>query len=235
VNERDDHLRYEEDLAAYLLDALSGEEAGDFERHLQDCPRCRERARWLSGSVELLPTAIEQVEPPPQLRERLMRTVHAEAKRERSQAGREERGPAGYRRGRLARLLSVPRPALALGAAAVIAVAAVGGYALGSGGDETTTVTARAAPGVTATVERDGDRGILRVSGLEQRTDGIYEVWLERDGKVEPSTLFQVQRDGTGAAAIPRGLEGADRVMVTLEARGGSAQPTRAPLIVAKV
>jgi hypothetical protein len=164
-----------------------------------------------------------------------MRTVHAEAERERAQGAREARSPAGYRRGRLARLLSVPRPALALGAAAVIAVAGVGGYALGSGGDESATVTARAAPGVSATVERDGDGGILRVAGLEQRTDGIYEVWLERDGKVVPSTLFQVHRDGTGAAAIPRGLEGADRVMVTLEPRGGSAKPTRAPLIVAKL
>ena len=84
-------------------------------------------------------------------------------------------------------------------------------------------------------MERTGDKGILRVSGLPQRTDGIYEVWIARDGKVEPSTLFQVHRDGSGAAAIPDGLDGADQVMVTLEPPGGSAKPTRAPLIVTKL
>jgi hypothetical protein len=73
------------------------------------------------------------------------------------------------------------------------------------------------------------------VSGLPQRTDGIYEVWIARGEQIEPSTLFQVHRNGSGAAAIPSGLEDADQVMVTLEPRGGSAKPTRAPLIVAKI
>ena len=60
-------------------------------------------------------------------------------------------------------------------------------------------------------------------------------MWIARDGQVEPSTLFQVHRDGTGAAAIPDGLEDADQVMVTLEPPGGSPQPTRAPIIVTKI
>jgi len=222
MNERDDHITYEDDLAAYLLDALPGDEARDFERHLDGCARCQERARWLQGSIDMLPVAVEQVEPPPALRERLMQTVHAEV------------APAP--RKRWSWHISIPRPMIAV-AAAVLAAVAIGGYALGSGGDGQETVTARAdAPaGVAASVERTGDQGILRVSGLPQRTDGIYEVWIARDGKVEPSTLFQVNRDGDGAAAIPRGLDGADQVMVTLEPRGGSVQPTRAPIIVAKI
>jgi len=222
MNERDDHITYEDDLAAYLLDALPGDEARDFERHLDGCARCQERARWLQGSIDMLPVAVEQVEPPPALRARLMQTVHAEV------------APAP--RKRWSWHISIPRPMIAV-AAAVLAAVAIGGYALGSGGDGQETVTARAdAPaGVAASVERTGDQGILRVSGLPQRTDGIYEVWIARDGKVEPSTLFQVNRDGDGAAAIPRGLDGADQVMVTLEPRRGSVQPTRAPIIVAKI
>jgi hypothetical protein len=134
-------------------------------------------------------------------------------------------------------LFAIPRPALALGATLLAAVA-VGGYALGTGGgdaDETVTARGQAPAGATAIVERTGDEGILRVSGLPQRTDGIYEVWIARDGEVVPSTLFQVHRDGSGAAAIPEGLEDADQVMVTLEPRGGSAKPTRAPIIVTKI
>ena len=230
MNERDDHLPYEDDLAAYLLDALPGEEARRFERHMDGCPRCQEHALWLRGSVDMLPSAIEQLEPPPALRERLMQTVRAEAEADSSPARRPRRRRRGW-------LSSVPRPAIAL-AAIVIAAAAVGGYALGSGGDGNETVTATAnstAPGVRASVERTGDRGILYVSGLPQRPGHIYEVWVARDGKVQPSGLFQVERDGTGAAAIPRGLDKADQVMVTLEPAGGSTQPTRAPLIAADI
>lgn len=226
MNQRDEHLPYEDDLAAYLLDALPGDEARAFERHLNGCARCQERARWLQGSVEMLPAAVEQHEPPPALRDRLMATVHAEV------------APAPRRRATWReRLFAVPRPALAM-AAVLLAAVAIGAYALGSaGGDgqETVTATAAAPPGVTATVERTGDKGILRVDGLEQRTDGIYEVWIARGDTVEPATLFQVNREGRGAAAIPEGLDGADQVMVTLEPRGGSAKPTRAPIIVAKI
>lgn len=224
MSQQDDHIRYQDELAAYLLDALPGDEARAFERHLDSCPRCQERARWMQGSIDMLPATVEQVEPPPALRERLMRTVHADA------------APAPRKRRAWRDLFAIPRPVIAVTAAALAAVA-IGAFALGSAGDGQETVTARAeAPaGVTATIERTGDKGILRVSGLAQRTDGIYEVWIARDGKVEPATLFQVHRNGSGAAAIPRGLDGADQVMVTLEPRGGSAKPTRAPIIVATI
>jgi anti-sigma-K factor RskA len=230
VNDQD-HMRFEDDLAAYMLDALPGDEARRFERHLDGCAHCQERARWLKASVEMLPAAVEQVEPPPALRERLMTTVRAEAE----QAGRTP-AVSKVRRRTWRNLFTIPRPALAMAALLLVAVA-VGGYALGSGGDGDATVTAtgQAPPGASVVVERTGDKGILRVSGLAQRRNGIYEVWIARDGQVEPSTLFQVHRDGSGAAAIPEGLEDADQVMVTLEPPGGSPKPTRAPIIVTKL
>jgi anti-sigma-K factor RskA len=231
VNRRDDQLPYEDDLAAYLLDALPGDEAHRFERHMDGCARCQEQARWLRGSVEMLPTAIEQLEPPPALRERLMETVRAEADADSPPVQRLRRRRRGW-------LSSEPRPAIAL-TAIVIAAAAVGGYVLGSGGDNSETVTATAkstVPGVRASVERTGDEGMLRVSGLPQRPGHIYEVWVARAGAApEPAGLFQVNRDGTGAAAIPRGLDKADQVMVTLEPAGGSTKPTRKPLIAADI
>jgi anti-sigma-K factor RskA len=227
----DDHVRFEDDLAAYMLDALPGDEARRFERHLGECPRCQERARWLQPSLEMLPAAVAQVEPPPALRDRLMTTVRAEAAQEGRAAAR------APRRRSWRDLFAIPRPALAFTAVLLVAVA-VAGYAIGAAGEEgsdTVTAQGQAPPGATAVVEKTGDQGILRVTGLPQRTDGIYEVWIARGDQVEPSTLFQVQRDGSGAAAIPEGLADADQVMVTLEPRGGSPQPTRAPLIVTKL
>lgn len=238
-----DHTRYEDDLAAYLLDALAEDEAREMERHIDGCPRCHERARWLQASVEMLPTAVEQLEPPPELRERLMQTVRAEAEALRagelsvSVPAAPER--ARDRRGWLGRLLAVPRPALALGALLLAIAGGVVGYALGNGdGTDATTVQAQVDPSVSgarATLERDGDKGILRVSGLPQHRNRIYEVWLARGKEVRPAGLFQVDRSGSGAAAIPTGLDRADQVMVSLEPPGGSEQPTSDPLVVAEI
>jgi hypothetical protein len=193
----------------------------------------------------MLPTAVEQLEPPPELRERLMRTVRAEA------AAAPEAEPAATpaapphrgtrpqaRPGWLGRLFALPRPAIALGAIALAVGAGVLGYALGSGDEASrpTTIRAQVAPpGARVTLERDGDSGILRVSGLPQRANRIYEVWLARGEQVRPAGLFQVDRRGQGAAAIPTGLDGADRVMVTLEPPGGSARPTSDPLVITEI
>jgi anti-sigma-K factor RskA len=241
VNERADHARFEDDLAAYLLDALTGEEAREVERHIEGCARCRERARWLQASVEMLPTAVEQLEPPPQLRERLMETVRAEAAAHAAPEparGRDRSAGALDRRGRLERLFALPRPAMALGALLLAVGAGALGYAVGTGGDggDTTTIRAEVAPaGARVTLDRDGDRGILRVSGLPQHRNRIYEVWLARGEQVRPAGLFQVDRGGRGAAAIAQGLSDADQVMVSLEPPGGSAQPTTDPLVITEI
>jgi anti-sigma-K factor RskA len=242
VNEHPDHARYEDDLAAYLLDALTADEARAMERHIEMCGRCRERAGWLQASVELLPTAVEQLEPPRELRERLMQTVRAEAdalhaSEPRAEPASPKRAPD--RRGWLGRLVAVPRPALALGAMLLAIAGGAVGYAIGNGdGTDVTTVQAQVDPSVSgarATLERDGDKGILRVSGLPQRRNRIYEVWLARGKEVRPAGLFQVDRSGQGAAAIPTGLDAADQVMVSLEPPTGSPQPTSDPLVIAEI
>ena len=237
MNDDAAHTRWEDDLAAYLLDALSADESREVERHLEGCRRCRERARWLQASVEVLPTSVEQLEPPPELRERLMRTVRAEAAAPAPAAPGVT--PTRARRGWLDMLRAVPRPALALGVT-LIALAAVAGYAIGTGDDGTTTSTVSAQvdpalPDATASLERDGDSGVLRVEGLPQRPGRIYEVWLAEGEEVRPAGLFQVDRAGRGAAAIPQGLNGADRVMVSVEPPRGSAQPTTDPIVIAEI
>jgi anti-sigma-K factor RskA len=236
VSTADDHVRYEDDLAAYMLDALPEDEAREMEQHIEGCSYCQERARWLQGSVEMLPTAVEQLEPPPELRERLMQTVRAEAAAAHAPpADRSERGRA--RRGWLDRLRTVPRPALALGATLVAIAGGVVGYALGNNGSgvDTTTLQAQAPAGARATLERDGDSGILRVAGLPQRKDRIYEVWIQRGKEVRPAGLFQVDRSGRGAAGIPNGLDDADRVMISAEPTGGSEQPTAEPVLILSI
>ena len=240
MNEHD-HTAYEDDLAAYLLDALTEDETREMERHIAGCPRCQERARWLGRSVEMLPTAVEQLEPPPELRERLMQTVRAEAAAARpvEPARRDRPTRTSSGRGWLGRLFALPRPAIGLAAMFLVA-GGILGYALGNngGGSDVTTVQAQVVPaasGARVTLEHEGDRGILRVSGLPQHSNRIYEVWLARGKRVRPAGLFQVDSRGRGAAGIPNGLENADQVMVTLEPPGGSDQPTSDPLVIAEI
>jgi hypothetical protein len=59
----------------------------------------------------------------------------------------------------------------------------------------------------------------------------VYEVWVRRGKRIERSSLFNVARDGSGAAAIPQRLDGVDQVMVTREPAGGSDRPTEQPLV----
>jgi hypothetical protein len=229
----EDHRRYEEDLAAYLLDALGEEEQRAFELHLRSCPACQGEERWLRGAVELLPSSVEQLEPPPALRERLMDTVRAEAAAE----GIEAR-PSTRRRPRLGFVL---RPVLAFGAAALIAVGVGAGYLIGNGGGGSTpavatvpakpTGVARGARGEIVVKSRDAAE--IRVSGLRPRRGRVYELWLVRKGSKTPeaSSLLAVHADGSGAWGIPGGLDGVQEVMVSSEPEGGSKQPTTMPVL----
>lgn len=235
-----DHERYEDELAAFMLGALEPEEERVFVEHLGGCEHCQARERWLRASVDVLPSSVEQLEPPPALRERLVDVVRREAG-----VQHEAARPLPASRSASERLrdwlgAASLRPAAALVAVALVLVAGVAGYAIRGGGDgaggTTLPVTGTAAaPQTTGSLVRDGDQGILRVSNLPQRKDRVYEVWLVKGGKPVPSALFQVRRDGTGAAAIPDGLDDSTQVMVTAEPPGGSDQPGSQPLLSGRI
>jgi anti-sigma-K factor RskA len=238
--EQNAHLRFEDELAAYMLGSLDAGETAAFEEHLASCQRCQARERWLRASVDVLPAAVEQIEPPPALRERLVEIVREEAGEPQDPARalppvRPERPARGLR----AWLGSLTlRPAAALAGAVILLAAGVAGYAIGRDDSGTTKIAATgtpAAPQTTGTLVRSGDVGVLRVSNLPQRRDRVYQVWLVKKGKPVPSTLFQVGKNGTGAAGIPDGLDDSTQVMVTSEPPGGSIQPTTQPLLSARI
>jgi anti-sigma-K factor RskA len=228
--ESGDHRHHEEQLAAYLLGALDDDEARSFRSHLETCERCQADARWLQPAVEVLPTSVPQLEPPPELKARLLDTVRGEAAAA-ERAARPRRAP----RRRWALSL---RPAVALGAAGLIA-AGIGGYLIGDdSGTRTTTVTASSPrePGARLTVARRGDSAVVRVARLPvQKRGHVYQLWVRDGQRIDASSLFVVRRDGSGAAAIPAGLEGAEEVMVTMEPEGGSTTPSMEPLLRVKL
>ena len=123
---------------------------------------------------------------------------------------------------------------MALTGVALIAAGA-GGYALRDGGEEPgTTTTASVGQGgaIHATLERSGDSGTLELTGLRPLPRSrVYQAWVQRDHRIEPSSLFAARRNGSASTAIPHQLNGADMVMVTAEPRGGSDQPSTSPIV----
>jgi anti-sigma-K factor RskA len=218
------HERRSDEIAAFLLGALEPGEAAELERHLAGCEECQTELEWLRPAVQLLPESAPRVEPPPQLRGRLMEQVRSEV----------ESAPATSQ----ARRWSIGgwslRPVAGL-AALVLVVAAVAAYAIGSGdsgGANTTTVVEGHSPGVVAEVVRDDGSGTLHLTNLHQLPPNkVLQAWVQRGKRVvSAKTLFVPNQDGTASATIDD-MEGVNTVMVTAEPRGGSTQPTSPPIV----
>lgn len=241
------HDLLQEDVGAYLLDALEDSERLRFEAHLKDCPVCADEAERLRPAVQALPRSVLPVAPPAALKTSLLATVEAEV--------REREGVVAPGPSVLARLtdslrsagssLTGMKPGFALVAACVVLLAGVatgaaGLYAIDRAGDtEQTQVASRT---IIARVDKtrvplgsgslalpaDRENGaVLRVHGLRPLEEGsVYQVWVKRRGETISQSLFTVGEDGDGAAAVTDDLKGADAVQVTREPAGGAKAPS---------
>jgi anti-sigma factor RsiW len=204
------------DAAAYVLGALEPDEAEEFRRHMESCVVCRDEVFSLQHVADALPMAAPQYPAPRRLRHRVLSAVHAEAA-----------SPARPR-------AWLPRPALAAGLAAVLALATVGGIELASRGGPGTRIIAASLG--AAHLRLSGTHAELVVDHLAAPAPGhIYEVWLQRAGQPPAPTeaLFSVTAGGAAEVGVPGNLRGVTAVLVTQERNGGSRVPTTAPVIVA--
>ena len=67
-----------DDLVAYSLEALEPREAAAIEAHAPTCARCSRELEALAPAVAVLGESVEQLEPPPELRERVLAIVREE-------------------------------------------------------------------------------------------------------------------------------------------------------------
>jgi len=232
-----DHSSWSDELAAYALGALEPGEAGAFERHLEDCGRCRAELRWLQPAVGSLPEAVERREPPPRLRESLMAEVRADARA----VGAEGEAEGGSVLGWIHRSFSHRGLRLAAGLASLaLAIAAVAGYEIGKGGgggeEAGSTIVSRQAGGITVKMIREGKGGRLHLAHVHQLPPGkVLEAWVRREGNVEAvPALFVPNRAGRAETTIAD-MSGVDTVMVTKEPQGGSKEPTSPPIVTMSV
>lgn len=219
----------------YALSALDPEEIRAFESHLASCDECARRVGRARAVVQLLPIAVEERFPRPELRNRVLGAVRA------YEAGRPE--PVGPSRWLLPRRAwaFLSRPVAAVGAAAVLLVLTVG---LGAWNlqlrDDVQTSQVRlsrtyqaieimgkadswrefsgtdAAPGAVGTIASSSSEGAscLIVWNLPQEPQGHYRAWAVKDGVPTSAGYLWTVQSGKWAI-IPGEPRDIDQIIVT--------------------
>ena len=227
------------DAGAYVLDALSSEEAVAYAAHVEGCGPCRAEVHGLQLVVDTLPIAAPQSSAPPALKGRLMAIVNAEAELLRATGPQADVAPVNRPRRRFLPAFTMPmRPAFAGAlACALIGLGVIGGIAVeSSGGPQTRTVVAQSTGKTQAKLEITDGKAKLRVTGAPSLEEGrIYQVWFDRgDGQKRPThTLFTVRPDGRANPTIDEPVAGVKQILVTEEKSGGSLAPSSPPVISA--
>jgi anti-sigma-K factor RskA len=234
-----DENRIRDDAAAWVLGALSEEEARDFQRLLESSAVAREEVEELRRVTDALPFAVDPVAPPPELRSRIMAVVDSEAQLLRAVDAPADRSRERRRARRWSGFLR-PIPLAAAACALLLAGVGAGLIVSGGGGEPARTVVAKVSGAdsgaARARLEIADGRAELIVDGMRAPgADRVYQVWLLHEGETKPvsaGSLFEVDRSGHGTAAVAD-VEDVQAVMVSSEPDGGSEQPTTDPVVVA--
>jgi anti-sigma-K factor RskA len=238
-----DDLRHDEleaMVAPWVLGALDTEEAETVRVHVDGCASCREVATRLRRVVGALPLAVEEVAPPPRLRERVLAAATATPRAAAPVATRVRRPARAVR--------PVTRmPAFALAAVAVVALLI--GVLVGQ-------ISVRTPPPSQVarfTLTGHQDMSGAQASVIDLRSDGValvdfhglpppganrvYEVWLvPAKGNPVPVAVFVPDSNGSRVVLVNRSLSGYSVMAVTSEpAPDGSPAPSQQPQLYGNV
>jgi anti-sigma factor RsiW len=258
-----EHRECSESLGAYALGALPEVENERVRQHLASCRQCRAELEGLRSAVDALPASVPQIDPPPELKARLMEIVEAEAKvLQAAGAAADRPGPqqadrpapqqadpapeqanrpaptATVRRRRRWLPTSIPSPGLALACACVIAIAIVVAIVSSAAGPGSRTIQAQLsgrllAAGTRATLELSGTRARLVLSGLPAPRPGHVDELWVKRGAASPEPAGTFVVQ-SGSVQVARVVRHGDVVMLTVEPEPGTTAPTSDPLLVAR-
>lgn len=233
----------------YAVDALEPDERTLFEAHLSECDDCREEVDSLREAAAVL--GIDDVAPPPALRDRLLSEI----------ANVRPLPPLPAPAPVLTEDLPAPtqlssrrRPAARVPlmvAAAAVLIAGAGGSILKPWADETTPETPLTAEMVltasdakvvekrfpdgaeaTVVVSRSLGGAVITTDDMRHAPDGKdYQLWLQTPaGVMEPAGLMPDLRDAT--VLLDGDASRATGVGITVEPDGGSERPSSEPIAV---
>lgn len=223
----------------WVLGALSPEEAERFAAHLEGCAECRAEVARLTEAAERLAEASPLRTPPPELRERLLGSVHAETSLF-DAARPDAHPPEPAHRGRFRRRAGVLLAGVATLAIVIAAIVLIANH----------TPDHAAARTVIGQVTRDGGgakaRAVVQIGPHTATLDlthlaappagHVYQAWvLRRDSPATPTgSLFSVPRSGDTLILLPA-LHDVTEVIVTAEPPRGSTTPTLPPIVLVQL
>lgn len=217
----------------YVIDALSPEEAAEFEKHLEQCPACRDEVRELREAAARL-GASEAVTPSAHLKARVMAAADKTP-----QLPPKVRTVGSARRHRWTpRLLSV--------AAAVVLIVAAGftfnqiqqhddqsvmadsvSQVFKATDAHTTAVNTKNGKVVVATSKRLNEMAVDTAGLKKLGAAQVYQLWQIKGGTMTSAGLLKDVATGKSMQMPGVGT----KVAITVEPAGGSAQPTTMPFV----
>jgi anti-sigma-K factor RskA len=224
-------------LGAHALDALTPQEARDVQEHLRGCAEHRQTAQELAQTVSLLALAVDEREPAPDLRDRIMASIQSPSP---DPVQKPAPGPVVVPIRRVPRLPRwAPRPAWAAVAAGVLLILGIGTYAGYRLGKESSQAVAyrfagnALAPGARANLVylRDKHQAVLAVSGLQPLPSGqVYEMWLVKNSGQAVDQGVATAPDGRITAQMAADLSQFKQFAITIES-GERPAPTTPPVL----
>jgi anti-sigma factor RsiW len=258
MNEYDTTIdHHESDLVgAYVLDALEESERDSFEIHLIDCATCRMEVVDLMQVVDVLPLAVEPVEPPAEVKSRLLEAVASDSVVRPSLMSIPGSAPAPRRRRSINPYVSV------LGLAAAVVIAALGfwnvqlqgqvshekmnaayardvSHAILNGATVAALSPTQAGASTQAALvqPKNGGSPFLLIGNMPSAPKNkVYELWYLRGSK--PYRVKVFNPSGTGTSVVPLSTPATTYgvAAITVEnGPNGSAKPTTSPIMAGKL
>lgn len=235
---------------AYVVDALTGTELAEFERHLYRCASCAQEVRGLRETTARLGMAAA-IAPPPEMRPRVL--AAATRMRQLPPSARTLSGHGAPRKAtRLRRAL--PRPVTTVAVAALVAaivvlsvlqvrtrqqlqqaqagnrvaaaILAAPDARLETGGTTVGgTMTAVISP-------HDREAAITTVGMPVPSGTRVYQLWVISAAGARSAGLLPSSSIGATSPVLAADVQPGDKLAITVEPAGGTTQPTTTPIVL---
>lgn len=246
-----DHEEIETAVAAWVLGALEPDEAESTRLHVGGCASCQQTLARLSRAAAALPLEVEEVTPPPRLRERIV-VAAAAARASTIPSAPARKRPAGppprWKPTLTVQLGRLPMFAIAATVALVLVVGLVAGNAIGRRSVVPPPAqvvryalvghgTLAGARGTVIYLKNDGV-ALVNFNGLPALAKGkVYELWLiTPGGHTDAAGVFVPDSNGGKVVLVSSPLNGYSQIAVTAEdGPDGATAPTSPPQLYGNV
>lgn len=237
---------------SYALDALTTSERAEFEKHLVRCAPCAAEVRGLRETAARLAMATA-IAPPREMRARVL--AAAPLTRQFPPSGRNLLTLTGQRDG-LWRIrpsqAGITGAILALAAAVVfllVMTASAHGQLQQAQASSRAIAAVIAAPDariesvpatvggtVTAVMSVRQHEAVVTAAGIPAPPGSkVYQLWVMSSSGARSAGLLPASHLGSTAPVLAAGVQPGDRLGITVEPAGGTAQPTTAPVVTMPV